>query len=141
MKNLISVFVLIIFFSGCNTKNKSAEIANYEYSEDSVELSKEWHNKIGGWLENGVECYGLVIAINAKDVPQRGKPVKAKVLHISKNEIKMKALEDVNIAPIEGCSNLKISKGETWMEREAELFKTKKEAVEYLKAKNLFMKN
>ena len=141
MRSLILIFtvVLIIAFSACNSKNKTAEIATYEYSDDSAKLNEEWQNKIGLWLENGVECYGLVVAVNSKDIPQRGKPVKAKVLRISKNEIKMKALEDVNIAPSEDCPSMGIEEGETWQEKEAELFKTKEEAVAYLKTRNLFM--
>ncbi|MBN1985573.1 MAG: hypothetical protein JW761_04680 [Prolixibacteraceae bacterium] len=143
MRKLIPIitFAVLLIFPGCHSKNKSAEIAGYEYTETLNEFNTAWQSKIGNWLEEGVECYGLVVAINAKKVPQRGKPVKAKVLRISENHIKMKALEDVNIAPIENCSNLGISKGETWNEDEAELFQTKEEAIAYLKKKGLFMKN
>jgi hypothetical protein len=51
----------------------------------------------------------------------------------------MKALEKINIGPKEGCSEMGISKGETWMEKDGELFQTKDEAVTYLKDKGLFM--
>lgn len=135
----IIIFTTLVVITGCNSKNKSDEIANYTYSDDSAQLVVDWKNEIGDWLDNGVECYGLVVAVNSKDVPQRGKPVKAKVLRISKNEIKMKALENVNIAPSKDCPSMGITEGETWLEKEAELFKTKEDAIAYLSSKSLLM--
>ena len=141
MKNLISIFVIatIFTFSACNTKNKSAEIAGYDYQEKSTELNKELQAKVGDWVEKGTVCYGLVVAVDGSGTPQHGKPVKAKVVRISSDEIKMKALEKINIGPKEGCSEMGISRGETWQEKEGDLFKTKDEAIAYLKEKGLFM--
>lgn len=135
----IIIFTTLIVLTGCNSKNKSDEIANYEYSDDSAQLVVDWQNEIGEWLDNGVECYGLVVAVNARDVRQRGKPVKAKVLRISKNGIKMRALESINIAPSKDCPSLGIEEGEIWLEKEGELFQTKEDAVAYLNSKSLFM--
>ncbi|MCG6186766.1 hypothetical protein [Maribellus maritimus] len=141
MKNLISILTLvsIVVFSACNSKNKSDEIANYAYEEKTAELNKELQNKVGDWIEKGSVCYGLVVAIDGSGTPKHGKPVKAKVVRISDDEIKMKALEKINIGPKEGCSEMGISRGETWMEKDGELFQTKDEAVTYLKDKGLFM--
>lgn len=141
MKNLISIFVIatIFTFSACNTKNKSAEIAGYNYQEKSTELNKELQAKVGDWVEKGTVCYGVVVAVDASGTPQHGKPVKAKVVRISNDEIKMKALEKISIGPKEGCSEMGISRGETWQEKEGDLFKTEDEAIAYLKEKGLFM--
>lgn len=144
MKNLkfCLFFLFVLSFFGCGHSNKSDEIASYQYIKKLPdEFNGEWQSIIGDWLEKGIECYGLVVAFNAENVPQRGKPVKAKVLRISKKEIKMRALEDVSMAPIEGCSNLAIMEGETWKEKEAELFKTKEEAIVYLQNNGLYMDN
>ncbi len=144
MKNLsfYLTFLSILFLLGCDSSKKSDEIAYYQYTEKLPdEFNGEWQSIIGDWLEKGIECYGLVVAINAENVPQRGRPVKAKVLRISKKEIKMRALEDVSMAPIEGCSNLAIMEGETWKEKEAELFQTKEEAIVYLQNNGLYMDN
>lgn len=141
MRNLFSLFVLVLvsIVLGCNTKNKSAEVATYKYTEKQAETNSELKRKIGDWLENGIECYGLVVAVNTQNIEERGKPVKAKVLNIAGNEVKMEALENVNIAASEDCPMMGLSIGETWMEKEGELFKTKEEAVAYLKSKGLFM--
>jgi hypothetical protein len=141
MKNLISILTLvsIVALSACNSKNKSDEIANYAYEEKTAELNKELQNKVGDWIAKGSVCYGLVVAVDGSGTPKHGKPVKAKVVRISDDEIKMKALEKINIGPKEGCSEMGISKGETWMEKDGELFQTKDEAVTYLKDKGLFM--
>lgn len=141
MKNLVSILIVasIVTFLSCNTKNKSAEIATYKYKEQPVETNKELQRKIGDWLKNGIECYGLVVAVNSNNIPERGKPVKAKVLRIADNEIKMEAMEDVNIAPSVDCPPIGITTGEIWLEKEGELFKSKEDAVAYLKAKGLYM--
>ena len=141
MKNLnfYLIFFSVLILLGCSSSKKTDEIAYYQYTEKLPdEFNGEWQSLIGDWLEKGVECYGLVVAINANNVPQRGKPVKAKVLRISKKEIKMRALEDVSMAQIKGCTNLGILKGETWKEKEAELFKTKEEALDYLQKNSLY---
>ena len=69
-----------------------------------------------------------------------GKPVKAKVIAINNNEIKMKSLENVSLMEVQGCSKMGLSKGETWLEADGDLFKTKEEALAYLKNRNLIRK-
>ena len=58
------------------------------------------------------------------------KEIKALVVIIQKDKIKMKALEDISMAPKIDCSKMGISKGQTWWELEGDLFQTKEEAIE-----------
>jgi hypothetical protein len=135
---IFSVVAAAILFS-CNSKKKSEEIANYSYTEKSTQLSPELQKEIGPWLENDIICYGLVVTVNNEGTPLKGKPVKAKVVQIDGDEIKMKALEEVNIAEVKGCDKKGIAKGEIWMEKDKELFQTREDAINYLKNKNLLL--
>ena len=68
-----------------------------------------------------------------------GKPVKARVIDFRNNGIEMKSLENVSLVRLKGCTKMGISLGETWVEKEGELFATREEAENYLKKKNLLM--
>jgi hypothetical protein len=60
------------------------------------------------------------------------------VVEIGKNAVKMKSLESVNLAEIEGCSKYLIDKGETWDEKEGDLYHTREEAIEALKRMKIY---
>jgi hypothetical protein len=135
---LAFLLAAIILFS-CNSKNNSNEVANYVYDEKTAELNPEMVKKIGNWINEDVICYGLIVSIDEEGNAVRGKPVKAKVVKMAGNEIKMKALESINIAKNQDCKALGIKKGTTWVETDGELFKTKEEADHYLEMKNLQM--
>ena len=137
--SLIAVLALLLA-TACNSNKKSSEVASYTYEEEKVELNDKLTTKVGDWIEKDVVCYGIVVSVDEKGTPMFGKPVKAKVIAINNNEIKMKSLENVSLMEVQGCSKMGLSKGETWLEADGDLFKTKEEALAYLKKRNLIRK-
>ena len=133
----LMILVLIVFFS-CNSQKKSDEVASYSYTEEVVEMSDKLRSKIPEWVVEGKICYGLVVQLNEKKKEIKGKPIRAKVVQIGKDAVKMKALETVSLAEIEGCTKMGISKGETWDEDEGDFYLTKQDAIAVLKKKNLY---
>lgn len=129
--------VLLVAISGCNSEGEAKEEATYEYKAPSTELNAELRARIGDWAVNGVECYGVLVAIDGSGIPQYGIPIKAKIVKIKANKIKMKAVESINLGPKEGCSKMGMSYGATWWEVEGELFLTKEEAEGYLRKQGL----
>lgn len=136
-------FLLIAILWSCSSSKKSDEVANYTYQENVV-TSKATKLNVGDWVTEGTICYGLVVAIDKNGKSVAGQPVKAKVLKISEAEIKMKSLENISKSSIAGnttlkdCTKMGIKKGETWIEKEGDLFKTKEEAINFLKGKELY---
>ena len=134
MRNLLRIIAVILMFSACQSKNRSKEIASYEYEKATVELNNMLKEKVGEWIEKNKTCYGIVVMSNTDGKIVNAKPVKAKVVFIQSDKIKMKALEEVSLAPKEGCSKMGLSKGETWWEEEGDLFLNREDAVGYIKA-------
>lgn len=132
----VSHALLLIFLStliSCKQKNKSKEIASYEYSSQVV-LNAKLQERLGDWVEENQTCYGLVISSFSNQKIALAKPVKAKVITITADAIKMKALETVNVGVSEkakACGKLQIEKGQTWWEEDGDLFKTLEEAQTY----------
>jgi len=135
---LVSFAVTLSITSCNNTSKKSEEVASYTYKEEKVEMSSELKAALPSWVKEGTVCYGLVVQVDEKKTPVKGKPVKAKVVQIGKDAVKMKALETVSLVEIEGCSKMGINKGETWDENEGDLYLTLDEAVDALKKMNLY---
>ncbi len=128
----VLVLMLAFMLFACNSKRRSQEVAGYQYTPKSTELNQQLQAKVGNWIKEGTVCYGLIVVIENEKL-RFGKPVKARVLKISGDNIKMKALEKVSVGAAEkGCSKMGISKGETWLEKDGELFQTKEEAIKYL---------
>lgn len=140
MKKLAFISILITTLSlfSCNSSNKSEEVASYTYKEEKVEMSDELKAKIPDWVEEGKVCYGLVVQINDKEQPVKGKPVKAKVVQIGEHWVKMKALETVSLVEYEGCNQMGLTKGQTWDEDEGDLYLTLQDAIDALKEMNLY---
>ncbi|MCY1719149.1 hypothetical protein OU798_02280 [Prolixibacteraceae bacterium Z1-6] len=140
MKNqiLIVSFVLALFLSGCNSSKKTDEVASYSYEEEKVEMSAELKAKMPDWVEEGKICYGLVVQITEDNVPVKGKAIKAKVVQIGEDAVKMKALETVSLMEVEGCSKMGISKGETWDENDGDFYLTREEAINRLKEMKVY---
>ncbi len=140
MKNLSLQFVLLVFFAltGCNSQTKSKEVASYKYNEKKVEMSAEFRKLVPEWVKVGKICYGLVVQVDGNGKEIKGKPVKAKVVQIKRNAIIMKALERVSLVEVESCTKMGLSRGDTWEEKDGDLFLTKQDAINALKAKNIF---
>ncbi len=126
------LFLVTIALVACNNKNKSNEIANYTYS-DEVKFNKLLEERVGDWITQGIDCYGILVMTNSDDVIVSARPVSVKAMHLSADAIKVKANERVSLAPKEGCNVMGLEKGDTWWEKEGDLFKTYDEAVVYCK--------
>ncbi|MDX9882197.1 MAG: hypothetical protein RBS73_09030 [Prolixibacteraceae bacterium] len=136
MKKLFPVFcltVVVFVFQACNTKNRSKEIAQYETTESKVQLSPLLEKRVGSWIKEGINCYGIILVDNPAAGVFDGKEVKVRVIVIHSDKIKVKVLEEVRLVPRSGCDKIGISKGETWWEDEGDLFLAREAAAEYIK--------
>ena len=117
---------------GCGSGNKSKQIKEYKYAEEKVTVNDTIQNKVGSWIKEGMTCYGIVIMLDAKGRATKVKEIEAKVVSIQPDLIKMKATEELMMAPVQGCDKLGMKKGETWEEKEGDLFRTREEAVNFI---------
>lgn len=129
---LLLTLTIVASFSCNNSKDKSNEIATYAYSAD-IQLSKVLYERVGSWIKEGSDCYGIIVMYDDNNEVVGAKPVKAKALVITEKAIKMKALETKTLAPKKGCTKLGLEKGDTWWENKGDLFQTKEEALAYIK--------
>ena len=140
MRKLVLLVILgtSLCIISCNSSKNSEEIASYTYQEKEIAMSDAFLVKIPSWVKEGKICYGLVVQVTKENKPVSGKPVKAKVVQIDENSVKMKALETVIL--FEGTDrNLKgINKGQIWDEKEGDLFLTSDEAVEMLENMGIY---
>lgn len=138
MKHLLKILMLISIFTiiSCESGKKHEQV-KYEYEEESTELNETLKTKIGDWAKTGAICYGIIVAVDESGLPSFGKPIKAKIVMINKNSLKLKALENVNVGEKTGCSKMGLSKGDTWVEEDGDLFLTKDKAEEYLRKNGL----
>lgn len=127
----------LFLIAGCGSKKKSEEIKNYEYKAENTVMNPQMQAKLGSWLEEGTVCYGLVVRVDKEGGMIDGLPVKAKVTTITSDSIKMKALETVSLADVKGCTKMGLTKGQSWWETDGELFQTRDEAADWLKARGL----
>ncbi len=138
-KLILSVAVLgVITLISCNSKKNSKEVASYKYEEEKVEMSNKLKSIVPDWVAEGKICYGLIVQVDGNKTPMFGKPIKAKVVQIKEDVIVMKALESVSLVEVESCSKMGLSKGDTWDEEDGDLYLTKKDAINALKAKKLY---
>ncbi len=139
VKNFILLLSAMIIFTACNRNKESGNEVIYHYEEEVAELSPELKARIGSWAEEGVICYGCVVSVDEFGNYIIGKPVKAKIIRIKNDSLKMKALENVSVAEgeIEGCTKMGLARGETWWETEGDIFQTKEEAEAYLEEQGL----
>ncbi len=133
MKQLFSVITLAaILLSGCNPSSSKKAGEVYEYEEESAVLNDDLQQRIGSWAEEGIICYGLVVLVNPDGGYEDGAVIQARILRIKSDSIRMKSLETINLAEVEGCTKMGISAGDKWWESEGDLFKTREEAEKYL---------
>ena len=144
MKKLGFVFysmVIVIAFQSCNSANKSKEIEQYQSPETKNQLNETLQKKVGDWIKEGVDCYGVIMLISKEGDVRAVKELKAKVLIIEDDKIKMKALENVSLTPKPDCFKIGIAKGGTWWEEEGDLFQTREKALEYIKTIKIVKKS
>ena len=136
MKNTFFLITFLVFtMSSCHQNKKSEAIADYEYSS-KVELNDSLQNKIGAWAKEGLNCYGIIVMENETGIVF-AQPVEAKIIYIGPNSIKMKATKRVTLAARQGCTKAGLEKGDTWWEKEGDIFQTKEEAIAHIKKLNI----
>lgn len=131
VKKYISIIIVALIFIACSS-DKSKEIEGYAY-DDKIKLNEKLHSKVGKWIKDGIECYGVVVLTSANGNVEKAKTIKAKVVLVTADKIKMKALEDINLAPKVSCNKMGLSKGDTWWEEDGDLFATQQEATNFIK--------
>ncbi len=124
---------LVIILNSCGSRNQSQATSQVVSEQTEVKLNDVLQKKVGSWIKEGSECYGFIVMIDKDGKVSAIKELKAVVLIIQSDKIKMKALEDINLAPKAGCKKMGIAKGETWWETEGDLFQTREEAIEFKK--------
>jgi hypothetical protein len=138
MRKLTSILLIAIVAGGmlsCGSGKKSQQIKDYKYTEEKTVVSGVLQKKVGDWIKEGVTCYGIVILMDKEGVAKKVREIEAKVISIQPDKIKMKAVEDLILAPVAGCSKLGMKKGETWEETEGDLFQTRDEAIKFIDTK------
>ncbi len=134
MKQLFSILFLLVttLLISCNPSSSKKPDSAYNYKEENIVLNEKLQQRIGDWAEEGKVCYGLVVLVNPQGVYEDGAVVKARIQRIKSDSVKMKSLETINLAEVEGCSKMGISAGDTWWETEGDLFQTREDAEKYL---------
>ena len=138
MKQLTSIILVAVFAGSilsCGSGNKSKQIKEYKYTEEKAAVAGGLQKKVGAWIKEGMTCYGIVILTDKDGLPKKVEEIEAKVVSIQPNKIKMKAMEDLVLAPIEGCTKTGMKMGETWDELEGDLFQTRAEAIKHIDTK------
>lgn len=131
MKQIFTVFIILLILNACNNKTKSSEIATYSINSQ-IQLNDTLRGRIGSWIKEGMECYGIVSIIDKNGKIISASPIRAQVLIIHPNEVKMKALETVSFGKVIDCTKMSITKGDTWWEKEGDLFRDKAQAFNFL---------
>ncbi len=140
-KILILSLGVFISLSSCKTSNPEnpASETLKTSNQSGVELNPKLQAAFGEWIAKGVECYGIVVMQNA-DGSSLAKSVKAKVMTIKSDQIKLKAIEKVNLMDVPGCDKIGMSYGDTWWETEGDLFRTREEAEAVILSKGWELK-
>jgi hypothetical protein len=134
----LSLLAIIFFFlCSCGTKPnpKAGKQEEATEAETEVKLNEVLQKRVGSWAKEGAECYGLVLLLRKNKSVEHGKSVKSVIVRMKIDSLKVKVLEDVTLAKTKECNKMGMSVGDTWWEREGDLFLTREEADNFLKAK------
>ncbi len=137
---LASAVILVSSCSGGKSNAHDTVSASGSQEEEKVVLNEKLQERVGSWIEKGIECYGIVIATSTPDGKPMGKSVKCKVIALKPDMIRLKTLESVSLMESKGCDRLGLAYGDTWWEEEGDIFRTRKEADDFLVAKGWLIK-
>lgn len=135
MKHLIFILacvLLLLNVAGCGQRDKSKNIEQYKYDENSNVLTVNIKKEFEPWVKEGAICYGIIMVCDIAGNPLRIKEVRVKVLEIKPGSIKMEALEDITINRTIECRKVSFKKGDSWNEEYGEIFKTREGAIKYI---------
>lgn len=132
---LLAFIFFIICSCGTKPKPKTGNQEQVPEAETEEKLNETMQKRIGSWAKEGAECYGLVMLVRKNKSVEHGKSVKTVIIRIKSDSLKVKVLEDVTLAKTKECNKLGMSVGDTWWETDGDLFLTREEADNFLKAK------
>ncbi len=138
MTKHVPLLAILLLFMSCKDKNKVVtELVtdqDFFYSEKVDSIPEKYKNKFPDWVQIGVECFGVLTVVNDSSDILNGFPIPCKIISFHTNGVKCKTTH--NFFPYEefGCNKMGIRKGETWLEDEGLLFRTRKEAYTYLRS-------
>lgn len=132
---IIACILLIIGTESCGNRDKSKNIASYAFNKDTSVVTAPVARKPEPWVKEGIACWGIVIVVDNAGKPLRMKEVHVKVKSIEPEGIKLEALEDINLGRTIECNKVNFKKGESWNEQHGDLFKTQKEAIQFINSK------
>jgi hypothetical protein len=134
-----ALVILVIILAGaiwsCGSGNKSKQIKDYKYTEEKAVLNDTVSGKVGSWIREGMICYGIALLMDRNGQPSKGYEVEVQVISIQPDLIKLKSTEELIISPVQGCTAIGMKKGEIWEEKTGELFRTREEAIQFIKTK------
>ncbi len=138
-RGVICFTVLVLTVLAFSCKNSSGRqdirVSTPEITNPAViKLNTGLDEKLGSWLKKDTECYGIVVGFFA-DGSTIGKSVKCRIVAIRPDKIKMKTIESVSLLPGEKCDKMGLAYGDTWWEKEGDIFKTREEAETYIQEK------
>lgn len=137
MKRITMVIAVaaMIIAAGCSRTDKQSGQSQQDQistsQETPVVLNAQLNSKIGSWAVKGKECYGIVMT-TLKNGKVLAKSVKCKIMVMQPDQLKMKAIESVSLMGSAGCDRMGLKYGETWWEKDGDLFLTREEADAFI---------
>jgi hypothetical protein len=128
------IFLIIITFTHISCKKTEAVNNDDRY----IIINDPAQKKIPEWLKKDSEAWGLVV-YSKYDKPMIGKVVHCKIIDVSLRGVKCKALEKVSLFDQFNCYKIGIEKDEIWFDAPQDIFKTEKDANDFLKKNNLLL--
>lgn len=129
---MVIVALLAVIFWSCGSGNKSKQIKDYKYTKEKAAVIDSIPMKAGSWVSEGTTCYGIIISLNRQGKSTKVKEIEARIVSIQPGIIKLKALENITMTPVQGCDAISLKIGDIWDEKEGEVFRTREEAVKYI---------
>lgn len=122
------VFVGLIFLGASRSEGADA-------SHSKAAACQQEKKPFPSWIQRGAEGYGIVF-FTFPDGTTLGQSVKVRVLLMSDDKVRLRAMESISLSRREGCGALGVNFGDTWWEEDlGDLFKTREEADKFLKEK------
>lgn len=131
MKNvlfsLLFTYVMLLF------PGNGMALVSHKYNTNECFLQDI--KQVPEWVTRGADCFGIVF-FTFPDGTTLGQSIKTKVLLVDEGQVRLRAMESVNLAAREGCGALGVNYGDTWWETEpGDLFETREKADQFLKEK------
>lgn len=134
-KRMTAFILLIVSLTGCGERNQSKKLAGYKFEDDTTLLPAANISNIEPWVKEGLTCWGIIMVVDKAGNPLRIKEVHVKVDRVEPGNIKLEALENVFLGHNPGCDRIAFKKGNTWTEKNGDLFKTQPEAIHFIDQK------